>query len=66
MFAALFERAQNADAFAKGLKSNVFTEAAESCLPLAMDAFRCADLQGRKNPLEVLLVCVFSFFFFFL
>ena len=37
--------------FEEGFNSSKYVKAAEQCLPLAMDAFRCRDLQGARNPL---------------
>ena len=51
MFASLFGDDANMKAFHDGLRSNPFTDGAEACASLSVDAYRCAELQGFQNPL---------------
>lgn len=48
---ALLEQPKYVEAMQRGLVSDVYVKAAESCLKLAKDAFRCSDLQGFRHPL---------------
>lgn len=48
---ALFRDASFGEAFVRGLHSAPVARAADECMDLTMDAFRCADLQGHRNPL---------------
>ena len=51
MIASLLDKPELAELFQAALTSNPFTEAAEACQPLAMLAYRCAELQGFRHPL---------------
>jgi hypothetical protein len=37
--------------FFDGLHQSTLARASDECLPLSMEAFRCADLQGFRHPL---------------